>query len=218
MGLSKYLPLIVGGIDEAGRGPVIGSMIIAGITIGEKQIESLKLLGVKDSKLLSPKKRETLYDSLIKFPHQVFKISPTKIDAMVKVKRLNYLEAVYFAKTIDSLSNPKKPFWFYVDCPDVNTERFRDLVMSLQKKSPRHSVKAEHHADTNYTVVGAASILAKVTRDREIEKLKHRLEVNFGSGYPSDPLTIAFLRGLLKQGAPLPPYVRKSWKTCQRLS
>ncbi len=167
------------GIDEAGRGAVIGPLVIAGILISEENENKLKKLGVKDSKELSPEKREELFDKIKKLSEDfiILKISAKQIDNEMETKSLNEIEIKRIGQIIDSfwLKKPK----VFVDAVEANTEKFKNKVLEKLKNKDENIV-AENEADNKYVVVGGASILAKVTRDREIEKL-HSKYGFFGS-------------------------------------
>ncbi len=194
------------GIDEAGRGPVIGPMVIA-VVCGNNDL--LRNIGVKDSKMLSEVRRETLLKKIYDNSEYVnfLIISEDEIDEAVNKNLLNYLEAKYISLLM------RKGNSYVVDCPDVDTERFRKILNEL---SGVEDIIAEHKADVNYPVVSAASIVAKVTREKEIEKIKGEIG-DFGSGYPSDPRTIKFLKEYYRINGKLPPHTRKSWKTVKNL-
>jgi len=198
------------GIDDAGRGPMLGPLVIAGISLEKKNIKKLSALGVKDSKKLTPKTREHLYKKIIKIVdnYYIAKISPRSIDASVKKHCLNGLEAKYMAKVVSKLN----PDVSYVDSCDVNPTRFGKEISKL---SDNHKIKSYHRADSRFVVVSAASILAKVTRDRAIMKL--RKDHNLGSGYPSDSVTVRFVTKFYKKNHQMPSFVRKSWKPVQRI-
>jgi len=198
------------GIDDAGRGPMLGPLVIAGISIEKKNIKKLSALGVKDSKKLTPKTREHLYKKIIKIVdnYYIAKIPPRSIDASVKKHCLNGLEAKYMAKVVSKLN----PDVSYVDSCDVNPTRFGKEISNL---SDNHKIKSYHRADSRFVVVSAASILAKVTRDRAIMKL--RKDHNLGSGYPSDSVTVKFVTKFYKKNHQMPSFVRKSWKPVQRI-
>ena len=205
----------VGGVDEAGRGCLLGPLVVAGVTASRRGVAELKELGVKDSKKLTPGRREELYPEILKATEKVrwASVTPGEIDEVVthgkRLRKLNYLEAVYFAKVIDQLGAKKVT----VDASDVIPSRFgRDVSSNLSAKC---RVVALHKADRDFAVVSAASIVAKVERDRQVELLR-RAHGDFGSGYPSDPLTRSFFAEWLKRGDPLPGFVRKSWKTWSR--
>ena len=198
------------GIDDAGRGSMLGPLVIAGISMDKKNLRKLSSLGVKDSKTLSPKLRESLYKKIIKIvdDYYITKIPPKLIDVSVRKHHLNNLEAKYMAKVVSKLN----PDTSYVDSCDVNPLRFGKEISKL---SDNHKIKSYHHADSRFVVVSAASILAKVTRDRAIEKL--RKNHNLGSGYPSDSVTVKFVTKYYKKNKVMPNFVRKSWKPVQRI-
>ncbi len=202
--------MVIGGVDEAGRGPIIGPLVVAGVSVKESDVEVLKSMGVRDSKLVHRPVRERLYYIIKEVASKVVveKIEPRVIDEYVshgKYERLNYLEAIVMAKVIDGLDADV----VYVDSCGPTDRLERDIRSHLKRKGVRLVV--EHHADRNYTVVGAASIVAKVERDLVIDALKERWG-DFGSGYTSDPRTLEFVKRLLDSGE-LPEFVRKSWKT-----
>lgn len=201
------------GIDEAGRGCVIGPLVICGAMIEESKEEQLKNMGVKDSKLLTPLKRERLFEALpevVKF--EIMIVSPSEIDSYVLSEtgeNLNWLEAQKSVEIINRLQ-PEKAI---LDCPSQNTKAYKEYVTErlLHKKL---DIRAEHKADVNYPIVGAASILAKVTRDEEIAKIKKNVGEDFGSGYMADPKTAAFLK---KNWNKYPSIFRQSWAPYQAL-
>jgi ribonuclease HII len=201
-----------GGVDESGRGCLIGPLVIAGVAVEGRNLRALKALGVRDSKTLSPSRRETLHDQIVGLCNRVYSVGipPSEIDQVVhsatKYRRLNYLEALYFAKVIDHLGAPS----VIVDASDTSPERFRKAITEHLRRRCR--VFAAHKADRDYVVVSAASIVAKVERDMAVEKLRRKLG-DFGSGYPSDPVTKSFFIAKLRNGEPLPEQVRKSWKS-----
>ena len=197
-------------MDDAGRGSMLGPLVIAGISITKKNIRKLSLLGVKDSKQLSPKHREKLYKKIIELAdnYYVVRIPPRSIDASAKEHNLNQLEAKYMAKVISKLNSDTS----YVDSCDVNPKRFG---MEISKLSNSKKVKSYHHADTKFVVVSAASIIAKVSRDRSIARLRKNHDL--GSGYPSDSSTVNFVRSYYEKHGTLPTFVRKSWKPTQKI-
>ena len=198
------------GIDDAGRGSMLGPLVIAGISLDKRKLKKLSLLGVKDSKKLSPQSREELYKKILKIAddYYITKISPKSIDASVKKHCLNNLEAKYMAKVISKLT----PDTSYVDSCDVNPTRFGKEISKL---SNNRKIKSYHHADSRFVIVSAASILAKVSRDRAIAKL--RKDHNLGSGYPSDSKTVKFVTKYYKKNHVMPNFVRKSWKPVQKI-
>ena len=201
--------MLVCGVDDAGRGSVLGPLVIAGIVIKRTKINQLKKQGIRDSKKLTPLARERLYKKIINIvdDYYVTRISPKIIDKSVFNHSLNHLEAQYMAKVISKLS----PSIAFVDSCDVNPRRFGKEISKLTFRS---KIKSYHHADSKFVVVSAASILAKVSRDRAIIKLKKKY--NIGSGYPSDPKTKAFVKKSIKRNESL-TFIRKSWKPVQIL-
>jgi len=206
----------VAGIDDAGRGAVIGPLVIAGVLVDEKDLPKLREMGAKDSKLLSPHRREFLAGEIRKIvkKHAVLKLQPNEIDVVVlsgrKLHKLNYLEAQTMARVIEEL----KPEKVYVDASDVLEERFKQHI--LECLPFKVDIVSEHKADRNYVVVSAASIIAKVERDREVSLLSE-VYGNFGSGYPSDPRTMSFLEELMKDTSEYPDFIRKSWKPAKKV-
>ena len=198
------------GIDDAGRGSMLGPLVIAGISLDKKNLRKLSSIGVKDSKKLSPKLREYLYNKIIEIAddYYITKISPRSIDASVKKHCLNNLEAKYMAKVVSKLNSNIS----YIDSCDVNPRRFGQEISKL---SDNHKIKSYHHADSRFVIVSAASILAKVTRDRTITKL--RKNYNLGSGNPSDSVSVKFVTKYYKINHVMPSFVRKSWKPIQRI-
>ena len=198
------------GVDDAGRGSMIGPMVIAGISIEKKNIPKLRKLGVRDSKKLSPKKRELLYKQIVKLvdDYHVIRIPPRTIDTYVFEHNLNHLEAKKMAEVISNLN----PDISYVDSCDVNAARFGREISDLSKKS---KVKSYHYADSRFVVVSAASIIAKVSRDRSIMRLNKT--TNLGSGYPSDKKSVNYVKKVVSSKKSLPTSIRKSWKPVQKI-
>lgn len=206
--------VLICGIDEAGRGPVLGPLVMCGILIDEKDEPLLRKIKVKDSKLLTREQREELYDKIIKIiqKYKLAVIQPDEIDKAVGKHdglNLNRLEAQKSAEILNEL-NPDKAI---IDSPSNNIKNYKKYLMSFVNNKNIELV-LEHKADVNYPVVSAASILAKVTRDNEIEKLKKEIDVDFGSGYMSDPLTVEFLKNNFEK---YPELFRKSWFPYQEL-
>lgn len=198
------------GVDDAGRGSLLGPLVIAGVSISRSKIRKLSSMGVRDSKKLSPTAREKLYKKIIEFAddYYVAKINPKTIDKSVQKHLLNNLEAKYMAKVISKLN----PGISYVDSCDVNPARFGKEISLLSNKS---KVRSYHHADDRFVIVSAASIIAKVNRDREIKKLRKNHDV--GSGYPSDSKTINFVKKYHKDNNEMPKFVRMSWRPVQEI-
>ena len=207
--------MLVAGVDEAGRGCVIGPLVVAGVLIAEGNLHVLNRLGVKDSKLLSPKKREALFAEIADLAekHYVVKLSPGEIDQAVESKRklhkLNRLEAQTMAQVINAL----KPDEVFVDAADVLEDRFKYHIQ--EELTVQVKVTSRHKADKIFPVVSAASIVAKVERDREIAALRGAYG-DFGSGYLTDQKTMLFLKRWLQTHDEYPSCVRKSWKPAKQ--
>lgn len=202
------------GIDEAGRGPVIGSMFIGGFMVEEEKLEELEDLGVKDSKKLSNEKRERLREELDNFG-EVFLVEFTasKIDDLRDVMSLNEIELKGFAQVVDE-AEPDKVF---MDLPEPDGDRFIGKVQDLMKTDTDLEFTAEHGADDTFPIVSAASIVAKSAREEHVEDLHRKYGYDFKSGYPHDQPTIQFLEDYLDEKGDLPPETRESWSTAQRI-
>lgn len=200
------------GIDEAGRGSVLGPLVLAGVVINEEDTQKLIKMGVKDSKMLTPEKREYLFEKVKELAkdHVILQVKAYEIDEMRKTTNLNRIEANMMSQIIKNLKADKA----FIDTPQVSTEKFKIILQDLSKT--KTELITENKADETYPVCSAASILAKVTRDREIEKLKKKLGKDIGVGYPHDEKTIKHLKELAEKGE-YPDYVRKSWITASEI-
>jgi ribonuclease HII len=209
----------IAGVDDAGRGPVIGPLVIAGALIDEDKVHELVSIGVKDSKLLTPQSRSNLEKKIWEIALKVSysELSPADIDEVVfkakKLQRLNLLEAKSMAKVIVDL----RPDVVWVDASDVKPERYaRHILDELPPDMKRTVLISEHKADRKYPIVSAASIMAKVRRDNAIAELWKQYG-NFGSGYVTDPKTMRFLKEWRRNHLEYPPIVRRSWKTIREI-
>jgi len=197
------------GIDEAGRGPVLGPLVMCGALIRADQACELRRLGVRDSKCLSPARREQIAQVLeaVLLDFRLISISPEQIDCT----NLNYLELEAAASLIRSL----KPTEAVLDAPTRNCAAYARSLQALLEPETCPRLLVENFADATYPVVGAASILAKVTRDREIARLACQYG-ELGSGYPGDGKTRTFLRRCVRAGR-FPPIVRRRWRTVEHI-
>jgi ribonuclease HII len=205
------------GIDDAGRGPVIGPMVLTGVLLNDVSEEAtLKLLGAKDSKLLTKKQRKLLSEKIKKdyvFHSEI--AEPKEIDDF---PNLNNLEAVKCGIIINSLMQDiDEKVKVVVDCPSVNTEAWGELLFSTIVKKEYVDLSCEHKADLKHPVVSAASIVAKERREDILKELKTALGINFGSGYPSDPKTKDFLVKTFGDSK-YDLIIRKSWKTYKNVA
>ncbi len=206
------------GIDDAGRGPVIGPMVLAGC-LADKSFEGeLKKMGVKDSKELTHKRREFLVDK-IKDIVETFEITishPNDIDGSLNGgTNLNVLEAIKTAEIINKINKGFKKITVVVDCPSVSIGKWRELVRQRVKNLSNLEIVCEHKADKNHVIVSAASILAKSVREKEMNKLKEIYGTEIGSGYPSDPLTCRFLDKYAREHEDKGIF-RKTWSTWKK--
>ena len=192
---------------------MIGPLVIAGISFDPTGLESIRNEGITDSKKLSVQKRETLYTKILQSAVSVFvcKISPITIDNYVNYKKLNVLESRFMTIIADNLRADK----IIIDACDVKPDRFKQSILkNLTSKSVK--IYCFHKADTDNLIVSAASIIAKVTRDREIKKIEETLCKKIGSGYPSDPSTKLFLRNHLFDNENK-KYIRFSWSPVKNM-
>lgn len=207
--------MIIAGTEEAGRGPVIGPMVMAIVVIDKKKEQQIIDAGIRDSKLLTPDQRERLFDIVKEIAKEyLIEIIPAyKVDEALNDPNmnLNWLEAVTSANMINKLKI--KPEQVIMDCPSNNISAYNNYVKNLVKDK-NIKITSEHKADLNHPVVSATSILAKVTRDREIEKLKQKYKVDFGSGYPSDPKTKEFLEKNYNKYN----FFRKTWASYKKIA
>src|SRR3990167_3607416 len=222
---------IIAGIDDATKCPCIGSIFIAGVIADEDTIAKWKELGVKDSKLVTAKKRDMLAkvikETAIGFSIQ--EIKPDMIDN--KTFNLNDWEMLVVLKVVKNLQKYAYPEKLYIDNWETSEKGFWRRLQSLLHESVKEKLKSlkislnrkklssvnfipEHRADENYTVVGAASILAKSSSDLQYRQYKKKYG-NFGSGSPGDPATRLFV--WQHRNNPL-PIIRQSWNTFKTLS
>ncbi len=208
------------GIDDAGRGPVIGPMVLAGCMIDEKTEKELRRLGVRDSKELTQKRREFL-EKVIKEKAEAFEIElvhPDTIDGRGNSGiNLNHIEAIMAANIINKINKGYKKIKVIIDCPSVGISKWRDFVRTKIEDLYNLEISCEHKADKNHVVVAAASILAKCEREREMGILKKKYGNNVGSGYSSDPHTKKFLRENVNKYKN-DGIFRKTWQTWKTAS
>ena len=205
---------IVCGIDEAGRGPVLGPLVLCGVCFAKSHLKFLSDIGVKDSKKLTAKKRKELAKLIKKNCHSyhLIVVSAREIDQREKKKiSMNRLEEIKMAE----ITNKLKPDFLYLDAADVNEKRFGESIKKMLDYEIKEII-SKHRADDIYPIVSAASIIAKDKRDAIIEELS-REHGDMGSGYPSDERTITFLRDWIKKNRKAPQFCRKSWATTKKI-
>lgn len=192
---------------------MLGPIIVAGICVSKKSISDMIKKGIKDSKLLTPKKRQILFGHVVSIAESICicRINIAEIDFHVFKNNLNTLEAEAMAITISNMKSDKT----YVDSCDVNPSRYQRTIRSFLKRNSTKLISM-HHADKLNVVVSGASIIAKVIRDSEITKIRVKYG-DIGSGYPSDKKTIEFVRQWFRQKNEIPPFARRSWKPAQMI-
>jgi ribonuclease HII len=195
------------GTDEAGRGPVIGPLIVAGVMIKEEDEEKLKKINVKDSKLIPHNKLNNLAKEIKKIAddYKVIIVPPKEIDEALDSAHLNlnWLEAHKIAAIINELEPDK----VIVDCPSPNIKKFTSYLRELVDNTSIEII-CEHKADANHLTAAAASILAKAQREQEVAKIEKMTGESIGSGYPSNPQCKKFLKDNWDK---YPGMFRKSW-------
>ncbi|MCJ7450476.1 MAG: ribonuclease HII [Candidatus Nanohaloarchaeota archaeon QJJ-9] len=203
------------GIDEAGRGPVIGSMFVGGVAIEKEKLEKLEELGLKDSKKLSDNRRKSLGPKIREVANEVFvkEVTASEIDELREIMSLNVIEIKAFAEVIKELQ-PDKAF---IDLPEPDGERFGRKIKKELGERVELEIVAEHGADDTYPIVSAASIVAKNAREEQVDRLHKKYGADFKSGYPHDKPTTDFLKDYLDKHGELPEETRLSWSTAERI-
>ena len=206
------------GIDDAGRGPIIGPMILAGVLLTKEQGEILRKYNVRDSKTVSPSSRKQM-EKIIKensIAHKIVQASPELIDgSLTSGTNLNELEAKMAAKVINSINkNLTEKIKVIIDCPSVNVVSWKLSLLRYIEKTENLEISCEHKADVNHISAAAASILAKEVREKEVTKMKKEFG-DFGSGYPADPKTKKFLVEKGKEFSNSGIF-RKTWATWKK--
>ena len=211
------------GVDEAGRGPAIGPLVVCALGMPSADVEILIRIGAKDSKSLSKKKRVFLAEQIFlqakkrKWDIGLITCSASRIDTEREITNLNKLEVELFKEAIVATKAEKYNGEIYLDACDTDEKRFRDRVgSSLGSNWRKWSIKSQHKMDLENILVGAASILAKVHRDKEIEKIGQLLGLEIGSGYPSYPKTRVAIKNLVKGEYPN-KFLRWSWVTTENI-
>lgn len=198
------------GVDEAGRGPVIGPLIVAGVLVEDDT--QLREIQVRDSKKLSEKRREELAKKIVEIAECAIEVVPAEdIDEMRKLMTINEFEARLFASILERL----RPDTAYLDSADANCKTFENSVR--KELDFDLEIICEHKADERYPVVSAASIIAKEKREEEVRRISEELDEDVGSGYPADPITVEFMQRWISENGDLPPNTRRSWETARKM-
>ncbi len=197
------------GVDEAGRGSVLGPLVVGSVYAESDDI--LKEIGVKDSKRLSPKVRDQMYERITdSFAFSTVILSAENIDLQRKDITLNEIELNMFVEAASEWPVST----VYADCPDVNEASFS---RSMGVRMNGIDIIAKHKADDTFPIVSAASIIAKVTRDRMISDIQKEFGMNIGSGYPSDHYTMEFIEKWIKDNGSPPKHTRCSWEPVRQM-
>ncbi|MDR2698971.1 MAG: ribonuclease HII [Candidatus Methanoplasma sp.] len=205
----RFTKHMICGVDEAGRGSVLGPLVVGAVY--SESDDMLKEIGVKDSKKLTPKTRERMYDQIVNAcEFCVIPISAEEIDAKRKMMSLNEVELEMFVAACSKIPVSA----VYADCPDVNEAGFSKEMGGRMKRT---EITARHKADDIFPIVSAASVVAKVTRDRMIADIRDEFGADIGSGYPSDRVTMGFIEKWIKDNGGPPPHTRCSWEPVRQM-
>jgi len=203
---------LVVGVDEAGRGSLVGDMFVAAVAVGRDRAHLLSVLGVRDSKSLSRERRALLAPRVLEVADAVVvcRVVPEEIDR----ENLNDLEV----RAVERIARQLKARGLAIGefVVDEVAGRAKDIEVAVRRYYPEASVAVVPRADRDYPVVAAASIVAKFLRDKHVELLS-RVYGEIGSGYPSDPRTLEWLRRVRSSGE-LPSCVRRSWRTVGKVT
>ena len=210
----------VAGIDEAGRGPVMGPLVYAICAIPifyKKEFDRKK--SITDSKKLKPTKRETLAEEIkndVLVKYKIDQVSASSISALMQLPdkvNLNRISHTSIFWLVSQISKSVFLDTVYVDTVGTPTT----LASALRTRFPATNFVVESKADAKYKVVSAASILAKTARDKAIRNYESEKGLSVGSGYPSDPLTKQHLQEIVDKCAGFDSFYRYSWQTAQKV-
>lgn len=206
--------VLIGGVDEAGRGSLLGPLVVAGVSIRSKNLSRLRRASIQDSKMLSVKARQRFFGQIIEIAEHIciFRCECSEVDEYVFSNLLNKLEAKAMAAVIDNISASR----VYVDACDVNCLRYKECIECELGVAKRPRIVSLHHADRTNTAVSAASIVAKIIRDEEIQKIRSQY-AEIGSGYPCDTKTMKFVTDWIADNDSAPYFARKSWKPLKNI-
>ncbi|WP_132059663.1 ribonuclease HII [Halorussus amylolyticus] len=196
------------GVDEAGKGPVLGSMFAAAVAVGDP---AALPDDVDDSKKIAPDRREELAAALRdddRVAVGVAEIPVARIDD--PETDMNTLTVAGHAEALSKVADDGAEG--FADAGDTSESRFARRVR--ERVAADIDLVAEHGADETYPVVSAASVVAKVARDSHVASLADEYGP-VGSGYPSDPTTREFLAEYVAEYGELPDCARRIWATCE---
>jgi len=220
------------GVDEAGKGPVLGPMVAAAVLADPADLPA----DVDDSKRIAPSRREAI-DAAVREADAVAVgvafVEPAEIDrpdtdmnTLTVRGQARAVRAALDAGVVADLVDPADPVRVVADAGDTSEARFArrlgefvadgDTAGDDAPDHPAVDVSAAHGADEDDPVVGAASVVAKVARDERMAAIDADYPAYdaIGSGYPSDPATRDFLRAYVDDHGEVPDCARRSWATC----
>jgi len=214
------MPELILGVDDAGRGPVIGPMVLAGCLVNDELQSEFKKMGVKDSKQLTSKRSAFLAD-VIREKAEDFEVAivyPDEIESNnTNGTKLNEVEAIACAQIINRINKGYGKMRVVLDCPSTGINKWKDFLKTKIDDLSNLEVVCEHKADVNHVAVSAASIIAKDVREKEMAILKEKYGHEIGSGYSSDPNTRRFLEKHAKKYQD-DGLFRKTWITWKNAS
>ncbi|OKY78593.1 MAG: Ribonuclease HII [Candidatus Methanohalarchaeum thermophilum] len=207
------------GVDEAGKGPVIGPMLLCAVKCDFKEKDlkkkppSLKNINVKDSKKTSFKERKSIARQIKQRSIKIvsLRIDPPHIDELRKIMNMNEIMVNSYLRILEKVEFDKA----ILDAADVNSDRFGERIK--EKLGNNKEIISKHKADEKFPIVSAASILAKVKRDKKINQLEKNFDIEIGTGYPHDKKTRNFLRNYFEGNGSFPIFVRRSWNTTKKV-
>lgn len=191
------------GVDEAGKGPVLGPMVAACVAGDPADLPE----DIDDSKRLSPERREAIAETVRSDPRFRVGLAHVDIERIDGGLDMNTLTVEAHAAALADAGATGRG---WCDAADTKPERFARRVADAH--GGNLTVEAEHGADEAYAIVSAASVVAKVERDAAVAAISEA-HGEVGSGYPSDPATRKFLREYVREHGSLPDCARSSWST-----
>lgn len=206
--------MLIAGIDEAGKGPVLGDLVIAVAATEKSREQELHELGARDSKQLRDFERREIYERIkpVLTEYSYVRVPASELNILMVRHSLNEIEAMKIGQLLNGLKD--KPEIIVVDSPDVIEANFAQRIKRYYKQ--KCLIRSEHKADVNHPIVASASVIAKVERDNSIEELK-KIHGDLGSGYSHDPKTIEFLKKWVDRHKDLPEFARSRWSTSERI-
>lgn len=207
------------GIDEAGRGCVLGSLVVACVVADESDRRWFTTHNVRDSKIVPPAQRTDLAKRIMDrcwFQTRIATASDIDIAVRDRTRTLNGLELELMAELLSDCrdAHEGRELTAWVDAPSINAQGFCEKLYSASGWEDMNRLRATHEADRRNRTVAAASIIAKYERDRLLDLIKKEYGIDFGCGYPHDPLTRNYIKTAPKNCS----HIRWTWKTASSSS